>query len=211
MRCPALSKLRKTVEEVIRGNEVPMYWRVKTSDSCKVWCYAWSLALRVVLAVNKTTMEDATWMRKREDHNYINVAEWEASLKGVNLALKWGFKVVHILTDSAAVYNWVMSVIKGEKRVCTKGAAEMNIKRRPGTLRNLIEEFYLKIQVVWVPTDKKRGCVDDKKWQLKYLGKQLSVFDNSCTRHDMHHLGVDRTLYLTRRQDPLLRRMFVVL
>ena len=116
---------------------------MKASDGCEVWCDASSLALGVVLAVNGTTVEDAAWLRKKDDHNHINVAELEAVLKGVNLALKWGFTIVHVLSDSAAVYNWVMSVITAEKRVRTKGAAEMIIKRRLGTLRNLIEEFDL--------------------------------------------------------------------
>lgn len=35
--------------------------------------------------------EDATWLRKN-DYNHINVAELDAVLKGINLAIKWGQK-----------------------------------------------------------------------------------------------------------------------
>ena len=44
------------------------------------------------MEVGGTIVEDATWLRKTTDYNHVNVAELEAVLKGVNLALWWGFK-----------------------------------------------------------------------------------------------------------------------
>ena len=167
-------------------------------------CDASGLAVGVVLAVNGTTVEDAAWLRKRDDHNHINVAELEAVLKGVNLTLKWGFTIVYVMTDSAAVYNYVMSVITTEKRVRTKGATEMIIKRRLGTLGNLLEEFGLQIQVALVSTEKNKADAltrIKKKWLLKDSA-DLVCSMALARDHEMHHLVVDRTLYLASRQDP---------
>ena len=36
---------------------------------------------------------------------HINVAELEAALKGLNLAIRWGLKFIKIMTDSATVYR----------------------------------------------------------------------------------------------------------
>lgn len=34
-------------------------------------------------------VEDATWLKKKDDFNYINDTELDAVLEGVNLALRW--------------------------------------------------------------------------------------------------------------------------
>ena len=205
---PTLFLLREVVGKVKHEDPVSGCWKVEKSDSCEVWCDASSLALGVLLEVNGRTVEDAAWLRKKEDCNHINVSELEAVLKGVNMALKWDFNVVKVMTDSAAVYNWVMSVITEEKRVHTKGAAEMIIKRRLGTLKSLIEEFDIDISVVLVPTAKNKADVLTrirKSWLLKGSGKEVCLMSLAQV-HGMHHLGVDRTLYLARRQDPTVKR-----
>ena len=44
-----------------------------------VWCDASDLAMRVVLEIGGTEVEDASWMRKKK-YNHNNVAELEAVL-----------------------------------------------------------------------------------------------------------------------------------
>ena len=39
--------------------------------------------------IDGVMVEDAAWFRKKCDYNHINVAELEATIKDVNLALKW--------------------------------------------------------------------------------------------------------------------------
>ena len=47
--------------------------------------------------------EDAAWLRKKDDYDHINIAELEAVVRGVNLALKWGLREIEVVTDSATV------------------------------------------------------------------------------------------------------------
>ena len=47
---------------------------------------------------------------------HINIAELDAVLKGVNLALKWGLKDISVMTDSATVLSWLCSVPQGDFR-----------------------------------------------------------------------------------------------
>ena len=82
------------------------------------WCECWDRCGMVV--------EDAAGLRKKSDYNHINVAKLEASIKGVNLALKWGLKEIEIQTDSVTVRSWIRFMIMNEKRVGTKGAAELS-------------------------------------------------------------------------------------
>ena len=71
-----------------------------------MWCDVSKLALGVVLEVDGLCVEDAAWMRKKDDHRHINVAELNAVLKGVNMAIGWGYHSFALYTDSATVRNW---------------------------------------------------------------------------------------------------------
>ena len=61
--------------------------------------------LGVVLQKDGVVVEDAAWLRKKEDNTHINVAELEAVVKGVNLALKWNIR--RLQTDSTTVFGWL--------------------------------------------------------------------------------------------------------
>ena len=54
-------------------------------------------------------------VKKKCDYNHINVAKLEATIKDVNLALKWGLKETEIEIDSATVRSRIHSVILNEK------------------------------------------------------------------------------------------------
>ena len=48
-----------------------------------------ALALGALLEIGGgVTAEDAAWLRKKDDSAHINVAELDATKKGINLALK---------------------------------------------------------------------------------------------------------------------------
>ena len=61
--------------------------------------------------------EDATWLRKKNEYNHINVAELEAVLKGVNMAIKWGLKNIEVMTDSVTVHRWIELMLSEERRI----------------------------------------------------------------------------------------------
>lgn len=74
-------------------------------------------------------VEDTSWLRKERDVQYINLAELDAILKAVNMALMWEAMILHLFTDSVCVHKWIMDTLMGKARVCTKAASEMLIRR----------------------------------------------------------------------------------
>ena len=70
----------------------------------------------VLLWKKKQIIEDGAWLRKADDGTHINLAELNAMIKGVNLAMKWGAGVIIIFTDSTAVYSWLSLLLKKDKR-----------------------------------------------------------------------------------------------
>ena len=64
--------------------------------------------------IDGVVVEDAAWLRKKSDYNHINVVKLDASIKGVNLVLKWGLKEIEIQIDSITVPSWVHSIIMNE-------------------------------------------------------------------------------------------------
>ncbi|KAG1688009.1 hypothetical protein GQR58_008120 [Nymphon striatum] len=158
--------------------------------------------------------EDASWLRKESDHRHINVAELEAVARGINLAISWGFKTFTVATDSRTVISWMDNTVEGHRRVRTKGASEMLIKRRLGVIRDTITEFGLTVTVRFVSTTENKAdrmTRVPKKWighrdtgeegadVSAALATGESVEDAIWAAHLPHHLGVDRTLYLARQ------------
>ena len=44
------------------------------------------------MEIGSLVAEDVTWLREKNNYNHINVAELDAVLKGINLAIKWGLR-----------------------------------------------------------------------------------------------------------------------
>ena len=62
-------------------------WFVQPDGVLAVWTDASSIAMRVVIQVNETLMEDASWLRKKYGSLHINVAELVAVGRGINLSI----------------------------------------------------------------------------------------------------------------------------
>ena len=104
-----------------------------TSEHLIVWADASSLATGVVLedASRGNVVEDACWLRpESKSATHINMAELDAALSGVNLAVSWGAKTIELCTDSATVHKWISDALSGRARLRTKGHGEMLIRRR---------------------------------------------------------------------------------
>ena len=97
--------VKEIFERVSKKDPVSGTWSVDSGNKGVVWCDASSLAVGCCLAVNNQVVEDAAWLRKEDDGAHINVAELEAVVKGLNLALKWGRTELKVITDSASAYN----------------------------------------------------------------------------------------------------------
>ncbi|KAF0290455.1 hypothetical protein FJT64_001207 [Amphibalanus amphitrite] len=78
-----------------------------------VWTDASSLATGVVLeSADGDVIEDACWLRHNEA-THINMAELDAAIRGVNLAVAWGARTIDLRTDSATVHCWLDDAISG--------------------------------------------------------------------------------------------------
>lgn len=206
--------MKDIVERVRREDPVRGRWYAPKSGVGVVWCDASSIATGVMLEIDSVEVEDAAWLRKTGDFGHINVAELDAVLKGVNLAVKWDLKEIEVRTDSATVAGWLRSLLSAEKRIRTKGASEMIVKRRLGILQELMEVCDLKLNAVFVPSEKNKA---DALTRVKkaWLGvpKEENEAELCCVGvpsvkalHQMHHMGVDRTLFVARRVDPTVTR-----
>ena len=63
------------------------------------------------------------------------------------MAITWNMRKLHLCTDSVTVYYWVSETLTGKARVKTKASSDMLIRRRLGTLKSLIEEYQLDLDV----------------------------------------------------------------
>ena len=77
--------LEKTANEVRKNDPVQGRCDV-TGSKARVWVDASSLALGVVIEADGCVIEDASWLRK-DDSTHINMAQLDAVVKGLNLAL----------------------------------------------------------------------------------------------------------------------------
>ncbi|XP_076056355.1 uncharacterized protein LOC143034304 [Oratosquilla oratoria] len=210
-----LTMIRDVVQRTMHDDPVRGQWNAPQQSHGVVWCDASSIATGAVLEIGNVIVEDGTWQRKKDDYHHINVSELDAVIKGTNLALKWGLREIEIRTDSATVAGWMNSVLTAEKRVRTKGAAEILVKRRLGILRELIDEFGMKIRVRKVSSEvnKADALTRVKKSWLKAKEEQEEKLEmcgagsfRAKELHETHHLGVDRSLFLARKVNPNISR-----
>ena len=190
--------IQEVIAELRKEDPVKGEWNIKRSQEGVIWCNTSSLALGALLEIGGVTAEDAAWLRKNDVH---------ATMKGINLALKWELQAVEIRTNSATVASRIMSEVSGDKRIRTKRAAEKLIKRRLGALGDLIREFGLKITITLVPSQKNKADILTRVKKAWLQGKK-DVDLVCCVGEDlkdlpiMHHFGKERTLYLVRKVNP---------
>ena len=167
---PAASFVKRRVSESVDGWDEPvddpnvarlvdeLLARVRADDPARgqwdvgntvatVWTDASSLALGVAIEVGGEVVEDASWLRCHDDASHINLAELDAVLKGVNLAIRWGVSEMRLMVDSRSVYHWVSDLLSGCARLRSKATSEILIRRRLGTLKALVEEYGLNVSV----------------------------------------------------------------
>ncbi|XP_043244736.1 uncharacterized protein LOC122393130 [Amphibalanus amphitrite] len=123
-------------------------WRL-TGDRLVVWTDASSIANGVVLEdPGRGTVEDACWLRADSKADmHINMAELDAALSGINMAVAWGVKVIDLRTDSATVHRWISDALSGRARLRTKAHGELLIRRRIEIVRQLVDELQLSVTI----------------------------------------------------------------
>ena len=98
--------LAETLTRVREADPIGENWCLDGKE-ITIWVDASSVAIGVALEMNGTVIEDACWLRPINDTQHINLAELDAALKRINLALQWEATVLHLVTDSACVHRWI--------------------------------------------------------------------------------------------------------
>ena len=131
--------------------------------------------------------------------------ELEAILKGLNLALRWHFKHIELVTDSATVFGWVRSVLEDTKKPKVSGLSEMVMRRRLKILSQLKQEYELDLSIQLVRsaenladplTSVPQRCL--RKTTVVATGDS-DLKHSISTVHNEHHFGVNRTAYLAKK------------
>ena len=119
------------------------------------------------------------------------------------------------MTDSATVCGWTKSAVTGDRQIKTHGAAEMLVKRRLATLRELVTEYDLKLTVSLVKSEANRANVltrVSKTWLTRDRCREVGLqSDGTCAvtvadLHGQHHFGTERMLFLAKLVDPAITR-----
>ncbi|XP_047138933.1 uncharacterized protein LOC101234956 [Hydra vulgaris] len=180
-----------------------------------LWCDASSIAMGVAIEYNRVIVEDAAWLRSTNDVMHINMAELDAVVRGINLAVKWDIKNLSIFIDSVTVHKWLKNVLTESHRVRSNGLSEMLIKRRLSLLRDLIKEYSMNIIVKWVPSSKNKADVltrVSKKWLNEISRKNVkelcgvNIADEIRKCHSKHHFGVNQTMFTIQQRIPQVSR-----
>ena len=212
-----INLVRDVMTQVAKGDPVKGKWCVNNSGSGRVWCDASSLAIGVCLEIDGAIVEDSTWLRKQGDGAHINLAELEAVIKGINLAIKWKLCDIKLMTDSGTVYHWVNSLLTNDRRIRTHGLAEALVHRRLNLLSDLLKECNISLSIYQVKSHENKAdplTRVPKRWLENQNTSAVSLLrDGSVVHateqmiqkiHELNHLGVNRTLYLVRTCCPEL-------
>ena len=214
-------KLRLMLEETLRRvtESDPAQGRFDVEgDEATVWVDASSLAMGAAIEVSGRIIEDACWLRK-DECTHINLAELDAVVKGMNLAVAWNMKDLTLMTDSQTVYHWITDTLSGRARVKTKAAAEMLIRRRLETVKSIVAEYGLRLAVKFVPSAENKADLltrVPKKWLCLEnepvacaAATVISEEDIVKIHETAGHPGIKRTLYFCRRVCPTVHRQQV--
>ena len=128
------------LQRVAKHDPVRGTWRIPKTACGEVWADAGGLAYGACVKINNEIVEDASWLRPAEDAMHINVAELDAAIKGINMALRWGLTEIRLHTDSRTCAGWLQATITNQGKIHTRGMAEMIVRRRLFVLRELIDQ-----------------------------------------------------------------------
>ena len=211
--------LMEVTDKVRQSDPAGGRWDVRGNEA-HLWVDASSVAIGVALEVDGAVIEDGTWLRGH-DAAHINMAELDAVVKGLNLALAWGFKKIILYTDSATVHRWIADGLSGKVRLRTKAASEMLIRRRVELVTSLVRECGLELSVVLVSSEKNKADALTRvpqRWLRSLaegsdeplpaaglaVGSDASDVNSIIERvhHNWGHPGIRRTHYFVRHEDP---------
>ena len=189
-------------------------WDIGDTREGRVWCDASSLAVGACLEIEGEIVEDNNWLRRTDDTAHINLAESEAVLKGVNLAIAWGIEKLEVMTDSRTVFGWLKDLVTEERRIKTHGLGEALMRRRLALLRDVMDECSVTVSPTLVRSNENKSdrlTRVPKNWitgSSCFLSAESDRSVRSGVIQDVHsavHCGVDKTSYLVNVVHPDLQ------
>ena len=173
---------RDLMARLLSDDPVHGVWSVPagTSKEWKVWCDASSIAFGAALERDGEIVEDRCWLREKNDRRHINLSELEATIKGLNLAVKWNIHHLKLMTDSKTVYGWLKSLFGDMKRIKVSGLNEVVVQRRLQTIADLVDSACLTVDVEWIPS------ASNLADQLTRVPEKFTQFWRSKTGHEAH-------------------------
>ena len=123
---PLNTMIKEVLTRVHKEDPAGGGWCVD-GQALSVWVDASSLTTGVSLVYDRAVVQDACWLRPAKDSQHINLAEIDAIIKGINLAILWKTTTLHLFTDSASVHKWISDTLTSKARVRPKAASEMLI------------------------------------------------------------------------------------
>jgi transposase InsO family protein len=207
-----LALLKHIVRRLEREDPVCGRWKVNPNSPINLWVDASSLALGALVEIDEDVVEDAAWLRPSDDTAHINRSELEAVIKGLNLAIKWGQKMITVHTDSATVYHWLLGVVERTHNIRTRAMEELLIRRRLKIIEELMSQEGLILSVKLVKSrDNKADELTriPSTWDMSLGSRASPSFQNIKEIHDRCHFGVDRSLQLAREKYPSVSKHLV--
>ena len=74
-------------------------------------------------------------------------------VKGAKRRLRGELKKLHVRTDSLTVYHWILNAFSGKVRLKTNASSEMLIRRRVDTIKALVDEHGLTLDIELVQAE----------------------------------------------------------
>ena len=139
--------VHEMITRVKQSNPPQSQWCVSGGD-VNVCVDTGSLTTSVFLEHDDVVLEDACWLRTINDTQHINLAELDAVLNVINLALQT--KVMHLKTDSMSVYHCLLDTLMRKAQIHTKATNKTLLWWKLKIMKQLEEEYRLSIEVTLV-------------------------------------------------------------
>ncbi|KAF4737831.1 hypothetical protein FOZ62_029141, partial [Perkinsus olseni] len=155
-----VERCARELAEKLKGDDpVKGIWAVNnttsTSSPWRVYVDASATAIGVtLLTASGDSVEDACWLLPRNSRTHINVLELNSVIKGLNLAIAWDVKCLHLLVDSKTVYGWLSAMLSDERGIRAGGMYQILVQRRLCLIDDLISTCGLSVTVEWVPSSR---------------------------------------------------------
>ena len=167
----------------------------------------------VVIESGGSITEDSSWLQPVHEDRHINLAELDAVLRGVNLALPRKPSVIHRRTYSACVHHWISDTLSEKTTARTKAASEILIRDQ-----ELASEYGVEIDIMPIKSHENRTdqftritqqWLDESRKKIEPLALSVAAPSNgleSIRIRNIHqvsgHPSVKHTLYFIRMISP---------